>query len=164
MKRKLLLFITVLSTCFSTFAENVDHVMHVTLTSGKVDTYIVGSHPNVYFDKDYTIIASYELTTSYETSQIESYTFADINATSIEEVINENKVEGICVKFVDGVMVQVRGVAPETLIRTYSLTGELQHPIISTLSDGVDISLSMLPAGTYVVKIGNEKSIKIQKR
>lgn len=164
MKRKLLLFITVLSTSISTFAENVDYVMHVTLTNGKVDTYIVGSHPNVYFDKDYTTIASYELTTSYETSQIESYTFADINATSIEEVINGNEAGGVFVKFVDGVTVQVRGISPETIVRTYSLTGELQSPIISTLSDGVDISLSMLPAGTYVVKIGNEKSIKIQKR
>ena len=109
MKRKLLLFITVLSTSISTFAENVDYVMHVTLTNGKVDTYIVGSHPNVYFDKDYTTIASYELTTSYETSQIESYTFADINATSIEEVMNGNEAEGVFVKFVDGITVQVRG-------------------------------------------------------
>lgn len=163
MKKLLLLFVACIVS-IGMDADEAEYIMRVSLTDGKVDTYVVADHPYVTFLQDVTRIYSNGLLTEYESGKIESYSFVERDVTEIEEVTEQEDNEGITVWFVDGVTVKVRGIAPETAIRVYTVGGQMVTPIVSPLEDGADITFSNQPSGTYIINIGNEKSIKIQKR
>ena len=163
LKRKFLLLVCTLAVATGSKAENVGYAMRVTLVNGKVDTYIVADHPSVVFDYEYTTIQSSSVSAKYATDSIANYTFADI-ATSIKEVNATETVEDLYVKFVDGVNVHIRGINPNAIVRVYSLNGQLQGPDMEYLPNGVNISLSSLPTGTYIINIDNKKSFKVLKR
>lgn len=162
--KKLLLLFAVCIVSIGMDADEAEYIMRVSLTDGKVDTYVVADHPYVTFLQDVTWIYSNGLLTEYESGKIESYSFVERDVTEIEEVTEQEDSEGITVWFVDGVTVKVRGIASETAIRVYSVGGQMVTPIVSLQEDGADITFSNQPSGTYIINIGNVKSIKIQKR
>ena len=162
--KKLLLLFAACIVSIGMDADEAEYIMRVSLTDGKVDTYVVADHPYVTFLQDVTRIYSNGLLTEYESGKIESYSFVERDVTEIEEVTEQEDNAGITVWFTDGVTVKVRGIAPETAIRVYTVGGQMVTPIVSPQPDGADITFSNQPSGTYIINIGNEKSIKIQKR
>lgn len=162
--KKLLLLFAVCIVSIGMDADEAEYIMRVSLTDGKVDTYVVADHPYVTFQQDVTWIYSKGLLAEYESGKIESYSFVERDVTEIEEVTEQEDNEGITVWFTDGVTVKVRGIAPETAIRVYTVGGQMVTPIVSLQEDGADITFSNQPSGTYIINIGNVKSIKIQKR
>ena len=162
--KKLLLLFAVCIVSIGMDADEAEYIMRVSLTDGKVDTYVVADHPYVTFQQDVTWIYSKGLLAEYESGKIESYSFVERDVTEIEEVTEQEDNAGITVWFTDGVTVKVRGIASETAIRVYSVGGQMVTPIVSLQEDGADITFSNQPSGTYIINIGNVKSIKIQKR
>ncbi len=162
--KKLLLLFAVCIVSIGMDADEAEYIMRVSLTDGKVDTYVVADHPTVTFQQDVTRIYSKGLLTEYESGKIESYSFVERDVTEIEEVTEQEDNAGITVWFTDGVTVKVRGIASETAIHVYSVGGQMVSPIVSPQPDGADITFSNQPSGTYIINIGNVKSIKIQKR
>ena len=163
LKRGILFLCTMTGFWSGISANEVSHVMRVTLTDGTIDTYIVADHLNVDLDADSVYVSTIDISFAYEVGVVESYTFADIT-TGIEEVLNSDNEEGIVFKYVDGKTVVIRGCKPNSLIQVYSLSGQKQKVEMAKYENGADVSLQSLPTGTYIVSVKNGKSIKVVKR
>ena len=163
LKKKLLLSFLALGACLGAKSQDVSYVMRVTLTDGKVDEYLVADHPNVSVEKGVVYVWG-AVQATYKVEDVKDYTFADASTTGIEEVASDEPKAGISVKYVDGENVIIRGISPDTPVRVYSLGGQMQNAAITHSADGVNVSLNALPAGTYIIDMKNEKSIKVLKR
>ena len=84
--KKLLLLFAACIVSIGMDADEAEYIMRVSLTDGKVDTYVVADHPYVTFLQDVTWIYSNGLLTEYESGKIESYSFVERDVTEIEEV------------------------------------------------------------------------------
>lgn len=144
-------------------AEEISHVMRVTLTDGTVDTYIVADELKVSLDEEFVHVSALDVNFKYEAGQVESYTFADIT-TGVKEVLEEGSEEGVTFKYVDGKTVVIRGIAADATVQVFSLSGQKQKVEMTKYEKGADVSLQSLPAGTYIVSLKNGKSIKVVKR
>lgn len=144
-------------------ADEISHVMRVTLTDGSVDTYIVADGLSVELDEEFVHVSTREVYFKYEVGQVGNYTFEDI-ATGVEEVLEEGSEEGVTFQYVDGKTVVIRGISSDSAVQVYSLSGQKQQVEMTKYENGADVSLQSLPAGTYIVSIKNGKSIKVIKR
>lgn len=164
LKKKLLLSFLALGVCLGAKSQDVSYVMRVTLTDGTVDEYLVADHPTVTVEKGVVYVWGGPVQATYKVDDVKDYTFADVSTTSIEEVAADEQKADISVKYVDGENVIIRGINPDTPVRVYSLGGQMQNAALTRTTDGVNVSLGALPAGTYIIDMRNDKSIKVLKR
>lgn len=164
LRKKLLLSFIALMACMGAKSQDIGYVMRVNLTDGTVDEYLVADHPTVSFGKDKVTVQSASVWATYATGDVKEYTFVDANATSIEGTTSTEHKADVSITYVDGENVIIRGINPNTPVRVYSLDGQMQKAVTTHTTDGVNISLSPLSVGTYIININNEKSIKVLKR
>lgn len=164
LKKKLLLLFFGLGAWTGAMSQDVSYVMRVTLTDGTFDEYLVADHPTVALDRDKVMVYSASVQATYDVDDVKEYTFVDADVTSIEEVASADNKANISVTYVDGKNVIIRGISSDTPVRVYSLNGQMQNAIITSTTDGVNVSLAALPTGTYIIDIKKEKSIKVLKR
>lgn len=145
-------------------ADDVSYIMRVNLVNGTVDEYLVADHPRVDFVKETIYVSSAALSATYATSDVESYTFVDANPSAIEEVQQTQDNLDMSVKFVDGETVEIRGKVAADGIAVFSIDGRRMNAAVTLSDGGVNVSLSGLPTGAYIINIKNGKSVKVLKR
>lgn len=105
----------------------------------------------ISFADGFVVVATTEGTHKYPISLLDKITFTD-NATAIEALPEEAK--GLTYK--EGTLA-VRG---DGLLRIYGTNGALVN--IANIKEGANISFDKLPAGVYIVRMG-DKTIKVRK-
>lgn len=145
-------------------AEHISYVMRVTMTDGSVKSFLLTDRPVVSVDEKTVDISSNTISASYKASDIKDYTFVDGSKTVIEDTPADELTQNLTVKCLDGVHVSVRGVDTPVRVQVFSIAGAKVQADLSQVSDGVDIDLSQLAPGVYVIDINGKDSFKIQKR
>lgn len=163
MKKKLLLFFLAIGAWTGAMSQDVGYIMRVNLVNGTVDEYLVADHPYVSFAKESITVSSSMVTTTYATNDVANYTFAEMDANDIEEVIHEESNVNMIVKYLDGETVEIRGIG-NVQVTVYGVDGRKLNADIVRMENGVNVSLSALPSGTYIINIKNSKSVKVLKR
>lgn len=161
--RKLLTALVCLMPFCGMRAQAISHVMYVNLADGKVDTYVVKENLKVSLWKGEVNVSSESLSTVYKADDVVDYTFADLE-TGIEDVAPQpGDVEGVKVVYLDNETVLIYG-AEAHAVQVYSAGGVGVKANVENADGGVAVSLRSLPAGTYIISINKEKSIKVVKR
>ena len=163
-KKKLVLFFLAIGAWTGAMSQDVGYIMRVNLVNGTVDEYLVADHPRVSFIKDSLFVSSAVLSANYAVDDVANYTFVDTNSTYIEEVYQKNDNLNVSVKFIDGETVEIRGIETDASIAVYAIDGRKQNATVVFVDDGVNVSLSALPSGAYIITIKNGKSVKVLKR
>ena len=105
----------------------------------------------ISFEESYLVVTTSESTHRFPISIIDKITFTE-SATAIEALPEETK--GLTYK--NGTLA-VRG---DGLLRIFAANGVLLN--IANVKEGANISLDNLPAGVYIVRLG-DKTIKVRK-
>jgi len=129
-----------------------DNFQYLTVTSNGNENYI--SLPivqRISFEGDYLVVSTTEETHRFPISLVDKITFTE-SATAIEAL--PEHLENLTYK--DGTLA-VKG---EGLLRVYGTNGALVS--IANVKEGANISLDNLPAGVYIVRMG-DKTIKVRK-
>ena len=105
----------------------------------------------ISFEENYLVVTTTESTHRFPISIIDKISFTE-SATAIEALPEEAK--GLTYK--NGTLA-VRG---DGLLRIFSTNGALLN--IANVKEGANISLDNLPAGVYIIRLG-DKTIKVRK-
>ena len=85
LKKKLLLSLGVLVASTGALADNTGYVLHVNLTDGTSESYLVAHHPVVTFDQQFVTVSCKGLVANYLTAEVKNYTFS--SAADWEETL-----------------------------------------------------------------------------
>ena len=105
----------------------------------------------ISFEEDYVVVTTTEGTHRYPITLLEKITFTE-SATAIEAL--PEQLENLTYK--NGTLA-IKG---DGLLRVYSANGALVS--VANVKEGANISLDKLPAGVYVVRMG-DKTIKVRR-
>ena len=129
-----------------------DNFQYLTLTYGNSEHNI--SLPivqKISFEEDYLVVTTTEGTHRYPLTLLDKITFTE-SATAIEAL--PEQLENLTYK--DGTL-SIKG---DGLLRVYGTNGALVS--VANVKEGANISLERLPAGVYIVRMG-DKTIKVRK-
>lgn len=149
MKTKTLLAALLLMVGTSIMADNFQYL---TLTYGNSEQYV--SLPivqKISFEDDNVVVTTTEGVHRYPISLLDKITFTE-SATAIEAL--PEQLENLTYK--DGTL-SIKG---DGLLRVYGTNGALVS--VANVKEGANISLERLPAGVYIVRMG-DKTIKVRK-
>ena len=132
-----------LLTLFAATASWADSALFVHQKSGGVIEYAFSEKPVVTYSEGYLIISVPEASVSYPLSNLQKFTFGDVD----EQVTR--------------IVAPVNTAPQPTYI--YSLDGKLMRTLQPSEDGTTSASLEGLPSGTYVVKNG-KTSYKVLKR
>lgn len=163
LRKRLLLSLLAITSMSSAIAEDESFVMRIRLTDGSVDEYIVADRPTVSLREGKVYVVSASVSAEYSNSDIDEYTFSNATESAIKDVETDSPAQ-LSVKYVDGNTVEVRGVKSNKPIHVFSIDGKMQESRVDRLEDGATVSLVNLAAGTYIINIGGEKSVKVIKK
>ena len=161
MKTKILLAALLLMAQWSVFngqystaqaQDEADNFQYLTVSYGGAEQNI--SLPlvkKIYFENDYVVVTTTEGTHSYPISVLEKITFTE-SPTAIEAL--PEQLENLTYK--NGTLA-IKG---DGVLRVYSSNGALVS--VAYVKEGANISLAKLPAGVYIVRMG-DKTIKVRK-
>lgn len=144
-------------------AQDESHAMCVNLADGKVDTYVVKEQLKVSLLNGEVNVTSSTLSTVYDVDDVVNYTFLNV-ATGIDDgPLADKDADGIKVVYLDNETVAIYGTDADG-VKVYSAGGVSVKADATERVGGVAVSLRSLPAGTYIISINKEKSVKVVKK
>ena len=151
MKTKTLIAAMLLMASASMMADNYNFL---TIKHGDTEDDIsLPTVQRITFEEDYVVVTTSEGKFSYPISVLDKMTFTEKDdATAIEALPEQAK----DMTYKDGTLA-IKG---DGMLRVYSTNGALVS--IAYVKEGANISLDKLPAGVYVVRMG-DKTIKVRK-
>ena len=152
MKAKNLLAALLLMVSTNMMAQEEELFKYLTITYSETEEYI--SLPivtRIFFEDNYLVVTTTESTHHIPLSVLEKISFTE-SATGIKALPEQAK----DLTYKNGTLA-VKG---DGLLRIFSMNGALIS--IANVKEGANISLDNLPAGVYVVRMG-DKAIKIRK-
>lgn len=155
MKKILLFYLFSFVLAYVGAAQNPAVHVNVYMTSGQIEMFSFDESSSMYFvDDSLLVIDTYDDNVQIPIDDIRKITFDEVwslNPTSDvadSYVIYPNPARD---------MLTVRMTYETEMLEIYSVQGTLLYEVV--VSDGSEVDLSMLSAGTYIVKIG----VKYQK-
>ena len=154
MKKRLLSLLALLCL-FSNIAINAQHRLVLELKNGRTESWLLTERPEVTFEGSKMKIST--STIEYERSDVKQFSFSGPDALN---EVSENEL-----RFVQlGTDIQIFGLTDaDKLIQVYDLGGRRAYAKVSIQSSLAHISLTELPQGIYIIKIGNKQSIKVKR-
>lgn len=152
--RKLLLFLLTVAASTNIYAETLSALV-VHLQNGQRDVYLLNDKPEVRFPGGTVSVSSNSLNADYSFAEFEAFSFEMVDSEGISSVLADGD---ISIDYLSKERIKVTGANRLVL---FDLTGVVQQAAIITSDQGTIVDLSNLPAGTYVLNINNQKTIKI---
>lgn len=141
------------------YAQTNRSVLFVVLKNGNTHSFLLSEKPEITFAESAFVISTATTTLRYDRTEIEDFHFID-SSVGIEDV-KENEMRIIR----QNNNIQILGLQSDYKpIRVYNINGILCEPSIELTDSFANISLSNLAPNTYIIKLGNNKSIKIIKK
>jgi len=151
MKTKNILAALLLMVCTSMMADNAKFL---TITySGSEQNIALPIVQKITFENGYVVVTTTEGKHSYPISVLDKMTFTEKDEATAIKALPEQAENMTCK---DGTLA-VKG---DGMLRIYNTSGALIS--IAYVKEGANISLDNLPAGVYIVRMG-DKAIKVRK-
>lgn len=155
LKSYIMLAIVALCSTIARAADDAVNTLVLTLTNETTATYSLASMPIVTFDETHMIITAEEVSTQYTRTEVKEFHFEQLTPDGIRSAQRH-----FGFSYTDGQTIRLTGVAAQHA-ELYDTAGKRVGSASAT--DGTDVVLSLqhLPAGTYILRAG-QQSIKIQ--
>lgn len=141
----------------SMFADN-RNVLQVELKDGTKNDYVLEDRPQIKYEGKTVVFYCKGLTTEYKKSDVNRFLF-----TSVETGIRELKAGDVRVNYAHNKLL-LEGISKTNHISICSIDGKITLVPISYVGETVEISLSSLLTGYYIIHISNKQSIKVFKK
>lgn len=142
-------------------AEDTDMMLRVELNDGTRNDYMIADRPRISFENDKVVFVYKGISTSYLKKDLRNFTFLNKDDTGILELRSGDTritYTGNSDKII------VEGITEREQIKVYTVSGQ-QYPVtINYARNQVEIVLTSLSSGYYIVNIGKKQSIKILRK
>ena len=160
MKRIILLQIVFTFIIIRVFADEVT-ILKVLQNNGNETLFILHERPEAVFKDDSLHITSTVISASFLLKDIYECNFIKNDTTLVETSLN--KVNSYQCQFIDNNKIVIMGMIEDAIVRLYDIKGVC---LISMKSqeNRIVIDLTQYVAGTYILSISNQPSLKFVKR
>lgn len=157
MKRLLLLLFTM---CLSSMLWAKDYLLAIDFTDGTEMTFALAKQPVITFSGQIIRVKVGSRSSEFEMSDVVNFHFkedpSDIRSPRIGEDFE--------LSWQGEDLIVISNATSETNIRLYGVDGTFYPNRVNSIGDRVEISLSALPKGIYLLYINNNRSIKIYRK
>ena len=137
-----------------------DIVLRVILSDGTQNDYIIAERPQISFSDNKVTFTYRNASTEYLKADLQNFVFID-PSTGISQL----KMGDTRISFKEeSNRIIVEGADNKDLIKVFSISGIQYNANAIQNEDRIEIALTDLPKGYYIIKIGNKQSIKISKK
>jgi hypothetical protein len=160
MKKKMicLLFFSMALSMTPMFASE-NKALIVELQSGSQTTFFLSEKPVLTFANHVLKIVINQESCDYEISNVKYFYFSDQSSD-----VQQLKANNVNIVYQSKDKVVIEGVSENDQIQIYSAKGIMQKGIVGRNGNNVEVSLSALPTGVYLISVQNKQTIKIFKK
>lgn len=157
--RKLLITFLVSFCCLSEISAE-DIILRVILNDGTQNDYIIAERPQISFSDNKVTFTYRNASTEYLKADLQNFLFID-PSTGISQL----KMGDTRISFKEeSNRIIVEGADNKDQIQVFSISGIQYNANAVQNEDGIEIALTDLPKGYYIIKIRNKQTIKISKK
>lgn len=160
MKRIILLQIVFSLITIRIFADEVT-TLKILQNNGNETLFILHERPEAVFKDDSLHITSTVISASFLLKDIYECNFIKNDTTQVETSIN--KVNSYQYQFIDNNKIMIKGMIENTIVRLYDIKGVCLTSL-KTQDNSLVIDLTQYAAGTYILSVSKQPSIKFIKR
>lgn len=158
MKKLLITFLVSFCCLSELLAEDI--ILRIILSDGTQNDYIIAERPQISFSDNKVTFTYRNTSTEYLKADLQNFLFID-PSTGISQL----KMGDTRISFKEeSNRIIVEGADNKDQIQVYSISGIQYDTNVIQTGDGIEIALTDLPKGYYIIKIGNKQSIKISKK
>ena len=158
MKKILITFLVSFCCLSELLAEDI--ILRIILSDGTQNDYIIAERPQISFSDNKVTFTYRNTSTEYLKADLQNFLFID-PSTGISQL----KMGDTRISFKEeSNRIIVEGAENKDQIQVYSISGIQYDTNVIQTGDGIEIALTDLPKGYYIIKIGNKQSIKISKK
>lgn len=158
MKKILITFLVSFCCLSELLAEDI--ILRVILNDGTQNDYIIAERPQISFSDNKVTFTYRNASTEYLKADLQNFVFLD-PSTGISQL----RIGDTRVSFKEkNNRIIVEGTDNKDQIQVFSISGIQYDTNVIQTGDGIEIALTDLPKGYYIIKIGNKQSIKISKK
>lgn len=158
MKKILITFLVSFCCLSELLAEDI--ILRVILNDGTQNDYIIAERPQISFSDNKVTFTYRNASTEYLKADLQNFVFLDPSAG-----ISQLRIGDTRVSFKEkNNRIIVEGADNKDQIQVFSISGIQYDTNVIQTGDGIEIVLTDLPKGYYIIKIGNKQSIKISKK
>ena len=158
MKKILITFLISFCCLSELLAEDI--ILRVILNDGTQNDYIIAERPQISFSDNKVTFTYRNASTEYLKADLQNFVFLD-PSTGISQL----RIGDTRVSFKEkNNRIIVEGTDNKDQIQVFSISGIQYDTNVIQTGDGIEIALTDLPKGYYIIKIGNKQSIKISKK
>ena len=158
MKKILITFLVSFCCLSELLAEDI--ILRIILSDGAQNDYIIAERPQISFSDNKVTFTYRNTSTEYLKADLQNFLFID-PSTGISQL----KMGDTRISFKEeSNRIIVEGAENKDQIQVYSISGIQYDTNVIQTGDGIEIALTDLPKGYYIIKIGNKQSIKISKK
>lgn len=155
MKKKGLLFVTVMGLCGAVFADPA--YVTIELKDLTKKSFVLADSPVFQYRND-SLVVNGSASTSYQFEKVARYYFSDAGETSGIQAVAENEVR---VTYLDNQHIQVEGLVANSQVGLFSILGQSIEQKVSKEGEVVRFTLPNAK-GVYILKVDGQ-SIKLIK-
>ena len=157
MKRLLLLLFTM---CLSSMLWAKDYLLVIDFTDGTEMTFALAKQPVITFSNQTISVKVGSRLSEFEMSDVANFHFkedpSDIRSPRIGEDFE--------LSWQGEDLIVISNATSETNIRLYGVDGTFYPNRVNANGDRIEISLSALPKGFYLLNVNNNRTIKINRK
>ena len=142
------------------YADEVT-TLKVLQNNGNETLFILHERPEAVFKDDSLHITSMVISASFLLKDINECYFVKNDTTQVETSLN--KVNSYQCQFIDNNKIMIKGMIENTIVRLYDIKGVCLTSL-KTQDNSLVIDLTQYAAGTYILSISNQPSLKFVKR
>lgn len=157
MKRLLLLFFTL---CLSSMLWAKDYLLVIDFSDGTEMTFALAKQPVITFADHIIRVKVGSRSSEFEMSDVVNFHFKE----DPSNIRSPRMDEDFKLSWQGEDLIVISNVAPNAVIRLYGIDGKMYSSRINANGDRIDISLSYLPKGIYLLNINNARTIKINRK
>ena len=158
---RILLLLYACFYCLKMSAEDINYILRVELKNGTNNDYVLADRPQISFENENVVFLCKSISTSYKKKDITNFVFLDTPNTGVYELKAGDTRISYIIK--EGKVI-IEGVTEKEEIKVYSISGQMQQPIIKNEDNKKVVLLMSLSNGYYIINIGNKQSIKVFKK
>lgn len=154
------LFLFLFTLCLSSMLWAKDYLLVIDFTDGSEMTFALAKQPVISFSDQIIRIKVGSRSSEFEMSDVANFHFkedpSDIRSPRMDEDFK--------LSWQGEDLIVISKATPDTRIRLLGIDGKLYPSHVNVNGDRIEISLSALPKGIYLLNINNARTFKINRK
>ena len=154
------LFLFLLTLCLSSMLWAKDYLLVINFIDGSEMTFALAKQPVITFADQIIRVKVGSRSSEFEMSDVMNFHFKE----DPSDIRSPRLGEDFEISWQGEDLIVISNATPDTLIRLYGIDGTFYPNRVNADGDRIEISLSALPKGIYLLNFNNSRTLKINRK